>query len=322
MIDIENENLNQTDVMINSLGERLKKAREAMSLTIKEAAAHLHLSSKIIDMIENEQFSKGPPATFMRGYIRSYARLLNVSDYEIHHTLKELDIVAPIKSTSLPILQTRSMERSNRYLHWITYLIVITLIILVGLWWHSHQRYIITDVPTKAAPSTVTTSAPVTAAPSTSTSTTVLPTTNPVSPSSESLNHSAENSSPVAEAPVETPVEAATVTPAPTANTSVTTVETTTAPATNAPTAAVTPPTTTPAPTTNPVPPLKIAIPPQVDMPPIISDISAPSMPGELNATETPPTTPAKSQHKNKQNSRHGTLPGIPGVHMALPEPN
>jgi cytoskeleton protein RodZ len=152
MIDIESENMNQTQTVINGLGTRLKRAREAMSLTTKEAAAHLHLNANIIDIIEKEQFADGPPLTFMRGYLRSYARLLNVPEHEISHTLKELEITIPNKNRPLPALNTRPIPQTDRYLHWTTYLIVLTMVILVALWWHSHQRYIITDVPTKTNP--------------------------------------------------------------------------------------------------------------------------------------------------------------------------
>src|SRR5689334_12090930 len=84
------------------LGARLKAARETMQLTEKEAATRLHLNTNIISIIENENFANGPPATFIRGYLRSYARLLNISENEIKLTLQELESAMPSSSTIIP----------------------------------------------------------------------------------------------------------------------------------------------------------------------------------------------------------------------------
>ncbi len=129
------------------LGAHLKFAREAMRLTEKEAAARLHLNVNIITLIENENFAGGPPATFMRGYLRSYARLLNLSENEITLTLKDLESSMPSSLTSAPVQQLKPAKDDERYFHWLTYVIVLVLLILVSVWWSSHSRYVIADVP-------------------------------------------------------------------------------------------------------------------------------------------------------------------------------
>lgn len=328
MIDIESDNMNQIGTtQINGLGARLKSAREAMSLTPKEAAAHLHLSANIIDIIEKEQFADGPPPTFMRGYLRSYARFLNVPDHEIGKTLQELDISMPIKNMTPPILHTRSTRRSDRYLHWITYLVIATMIALVALWWHSQQRYVISDVPTKATPAPLTTETSQVTNPGVSQDTsTPLPAasqpTENITASTHAIEETAStpatntdpaantNDTSAATAPTTAPAADTTPTDAATASPTVSPVV---APLAAPSTAA---PTTTPA-NTGPATP-----PPQVDLPPIISNT-----PGiGLSESQIPPvtalpTTPAKSIQKHKRPVRNGTLPGMPSVNMALPEP-
>ena len=76
-------NIKPDIVKITGMGVRLKKARESLHLTEKEAAARLYLNPKIISVIEMEAFSEGPPITFMRGYVRSYARMLSLPESEI-----------------------------------------------------------------------------------------------------------------------------------------------------------------------------------------------------------------------------------------------
>ena len=77
---------------LSGLGARLRKTRESMHLTQKEAAARLYLNPKIVEVIENEAFYDGPPMTFMRGYLRSYARLLNFPESEIKAAIDELEL--------------------------------------------------------------------------------------------------------------------------------------------------------------------------------------------------------------------------------------
>lgn len=137
------------------LGERLKSAREALHLSEKEAATRLHLNSNIITLLENENFVDGPPATFMRGYLRTYARLLNLPENEIVLTLKELENSIPSSVTTAPAIQMKAPIDNERYLHWLTYVIVLVLLVLVSVWWSSHSRYMIADVPPAHTTTTV-----------------------------------------------------------------------------------------------------------------------------------------------------------------------
>lgn len=150
--------IEETDDMINDIeqsddlpmkkqksgwGERLKTARESMQLTEKEAASRLHLNPRIIAVIEGEDFENGPPIIFMRGYLRSYARLLNIPENEIDQAVTQLEIAVPSQNVSNPIAlqtQTQSFDSGQRYMRWITYPIVAVLIALVGMWWSNHSR--------------------------------------------------------------------------------------------------------------------------------------------------------------------------------------
>ncbi len=167
-------NIKPEIVKITGMGVRLKKAREAMLLTEKEAAARLYLNPRIITTIESEAFLDGPPITFMRGYLRSYARMLNLPETDIKAGLDELETIYPQTTPNKPVLHATPINRSDRYIRWITYLVMITLIVLVVLWWSSHSKYVITDVPandfnqeTEAAPAAepVAAATPVTAPP-------------------------------------------------------------------------------------------------------------------------------------------------------------
>lgn len=59
-------------------GDMLRMSRQARAMTIAEVAAALKMSPRQIEAIENEDFSRLPGATFIRGFVRNYARLLRI----------------------------------------------------------------------------------------------------------------------------------------------------------------------------------------------------------------------------------------------------
>lgn len=61
-------------------GERLKNARQALGLTVAEVAAHLKLSEKKIEALERGDADSVAAPVFVAGYLRSYARLLELSE--------------------------------------------------------------------------------------------------------------------------------------------------------------------------------------------------------------------------------------------------
>lgn len=136
------------------IGARLRSAREAMHLSEKDAAARMHLSMKYIVDMENENFRNGAPVTFMRGYLRSYARIVKLSDEEVNEAIEQLGMNAPTKSAPIPVLRTPTLDNNERYVRWGTYLIVLILVGLVVVWWSTHSREMIADMPSKPAAST------------------------------------------------------------------------------------------------------------------------------------------------------------------------
>ncbi len=66
-----------------TLGERLRRAREAQGLKIEAVAEQLHMDVARLKALERDDFSSFPAAVFVRGYVRSYARLLALPEDEL-----------------------------------------------------------------------------------------------------------------------------------------------------------------------------------------------------------------------------------------------
>lgn len=60
------------------MGQRLRAAREAAKLSVEDVAAQLRLSARQVSALEAEGFEQLPGRTFVRGFVRNYARLVHL----------------------------------------------------------------------------------------------------------------------------------------------------------------------------------------------------------------------------------------------------
>jgi len=118
-----------------SLGVLLKEAREARNLSIGALAATLKLDHRTLERLESDSHDAMPPPAFVRGYLRSIARVLDCDEvpllraFDASEQPKEPEI-ADFKSR--PPSQISSEHRSVRYA---TIGIGLCLLVLVLLWW-------------------------------------------------------------------------------------------------------------------------------------------------------------------------------------------
>ena len=61
-------------------GTILRQKREELGLTLEQVASRLRLRRSIIENIESNQFESEQVATFTRGYLRSYARVVGIEE--------------------------------------------------------------------------------------------------------------------------------------------------------------------------------------------------------------------------------------------------
>jgi cytoskeleton protein RodZ len=72
-----------------AFGQQLMLAREKAGMSIDEAARALNLKEEIVEAIEDSALDRLPPVTFVQGYIRSYARMLGLSEEKILSEFEE-----------------------------------------------------------------------------------------------------------------------------------------------------------------------------------------------------------------------------------------
>lgn len=89
-------------------GNVLKAAREAQGLSIHEVSGQLRLGVKQIQAIEQDDFDKLPQPSIVRGFIRNYARLLNI---DVAPIIEAYQRIVPNK-TPLPLSVRSNASRS------------------------------------------------------------------------------------------------------------------------------------------------------------------------------------------------------------------
>ena len=72
-----------------AFGQQLMLAREKAGMTVEEAARALNLKVETVEAIEDSAMDKLPPVAFVQGYVRSYARLLELPEERILREFEE-----------------------------------------------------------------------------------------------------------------------------------------------------------------------------------------------------------------------------------------
>jgi len=112
-----------------SAGQILQKAREHQGLSRRDAADSLNLTVGIIEAIETDRYDLLPPRTFVRGYMRSYARLVGVEEASVL-TAFEKEHPEP---TGEPVRATAGgLGAAGDWLKWTALLIVLALLGYAG----------------------------------------------------------------------------------------------------------------------------------------------------------------------------------------------
>ena len=122
-------------------GHLLRQAREEQGLSQKETARDLHLTSKVINAIEEDDFELIPSFVFARGYIRSYARRLGLDGQAL---VAEFDLAYGVPNNSAKLMSAirKGVQQSKPGDTWVK---LISIVFVVGLvaasivWWQSQN---------------------------------------------------------------------------------------------------------------------------------------------------------------------------------------
>lgn len=133
------ENLSHTENDVNELlqtkefGTPLKKAREKLKLSASDVADNLLVAVEIVKAIDSSQAQALPAFTFTQGYIRNYARLVDVPVDDILNNYMQMvpDSKQPLSPHSVIPIQKTS---NDALLKFISLSFILTFIIVFVYW--------------------------------------------------------------------------------------------------------------------------------------------------------------------------------------------
>ncbi|MFP3036741.1 MAG: cytoskeleton protein RodZ [Arsenophonus sp.] len=124
-----------------TIGNRLLQARVNLNLSREIVAEQLCLKIYTIRVIEEDNNSHNIEPTFLRGYIRSYAKLVKIPEKEI---LELLEKYTPTKTVVISPMQSYSMGKTHKKLEgWLvvfTWIMIIICISMIGIWWRQGYK--------------------------------------------------------------------------------------------------------------------------------------------------------------------------------------
>lgn len=129
------EEQQQEEIAMPGPGEILKKARQAAGLSAEDIAGKIRLKKALIEDIEQDNYDINISLTFIKGYLKLYAKQVSVSEETIVNAFEKLNTQKKEPAKLQSFSRRFSHQANDDKLMLVTYLIVAVVIALVVAWW-------------------------------------------------------------------------------------------------------------------------------------------------------------------------------------------
>ncbi|WP_417658808.1 RodZ domain-containing protein [Pseudidiomarina sp.] len=118
-------------------GQLFREAREAKGLTTQQVADSLRLRKTVIELLEADEFDKLSSATYVRGYLRSVSKALEVDEKRVFEAYGKMGFgeVTVSTITMQSFSKRKVRERNDSRLMLFSYFIIAIVIALAVVWW-------------------------------------------------------------------------------------------------------------------------------------------------------------------------------------------
>ncbi len=129
--------LEKAAIMAHSPGAKLSEARQNAHLTVEDVAARLRLRGSVIEAIEADDYSKISRHVFSRGYLRAYARLVDIDADSIIASFNDLKLTD--NDTTRMLLQAPRLAtaRKENPVKWLLILVMVCSVVFASMWWNA-----------------------------------------------------------------------------------------------------------------------------------------------------------------------------------------
>lgn len=119
-------------------GKQLAAAREERGYSQEYVAGKLHLRTRVIELLETDAYDELPQTVFVQGYLRAYAKLLEIP---IEELLNQYTKLRTPEHRVEKILRQQQKEPQywDAAIRWMGGLGVFLLLVAVWAWWEHYS---------------------------------------------------------------------------------------------------------------------------------------------------------------------------------------
>ena len=130
-------NTPENNEAIETVGEILHNKRKEIGLSLDEITEKLNLDSYLIELLENNNYEKFKVETYLKGYLRAYAKLLGIDGDRIIKLYKESN---PEKEPEiLPDVKPKNQKNSgDRSVKLFSYILGLTIALSMLIWYQKN----------------------------------------------------------------------------------------------------------------------------------------------------------------------------------------
>jgi cytoskeleton protein RodZ len=139
---------------LEAVGRILVEAREKMGLSVDDVGTRLRLTPKQVEAMEAGRMEDLPGPAFVRGFLRNYAKLLQIDPEPLLEACRSHGVELPPKYISLHSenIEIAGRERKG----WTIYLAGIIIVILLLAAWFAYTDFMAGNTPAQPAEEAIT----------------------------------------------------------------------------------------------------------------------------------------------------------------------
>lgn len=127
----------------HSAGTILSAAREKLGIELADLAEQIRVPISVLEAIEKDRVPKNLPETFIRGYIRSYAKKVGVEESEVLTAIKTtaaFEMPEMSKQEMQSFSKRTKKQAFERRLKLVSWIILSVLVFALILWWYQDSN--------------------------------------------------------------------------------------------------------------------------------------------------------------------------------------
>ena len=148
----EAEGLPDPTLFRDSVGQRLRSARERAGLDLNDVASRTRVPLRHLKAIEASDYSQMPSATYSVGFVKSYARAVGLDDAELGRDLRlELGTLSPLdQANALSYEPVDPLRIAPKWLAWTAAGLALLLFGGYMLWRHQAASDVVPSIVEQA----------------------------------------------------------------------------------------------------------------------------------------------------------------------------